>query len=416
MSYNEIRTDGFNAQNLPPSPNSPFVLNNDIFAVEYNPENGGVRLRPKRAFGSTNLTPVVWEDGEWTEKGERIVLPNLTSEQKTNWENTIKKSVENAVEDTNGVLPPYYEPQSSEIPTSNDVNVGIGTTVTTGEGTNDPSLYNPDGTQMGDGNVTSLQDQFKGLRKSDSILQRLSLKNLKYPVDADYGNSQDYIQINQFTYKAPNPSVLFPSRKDPISTDGNQLDFDNWESFGKGALSGRGGYSTNSSRLNYGQQARDTLLNGLSSQSPKEVPIGSVKLPMPNQLNDSNNVAWGEDQLNALTAAAATLASGGLQETIDFIRDASSGKLGNGFDIIAEIFKGAGDKGRSVANFLQQASKNPNAQLNARSVVGSSLLNLVGFGVSPEAILARGAGVVPNSNLQLLFNAPALRHLDLIGR
>ena len=39
MSYNEIRTDGFNAQNLPPSPNSPFVLNNDIFAVEYNPEN-----------------------------------------------------------------------------------------------------------------------------------------------------------------------------------------------------------------------------------------------------------------------------------------------------------------------------------------------------------------------------------------
>ena len=28
---------------------------------------------------------------------------------------------------------------------------------------------------------------------------------------------------------------------------------------------------------------------------------------------------------------------------------------------------------------------------------------------SPEAILARGAGVVPNSNLQLLFNAPTLR-------
>ena len=417
MSYNEIRTDGFNEQNLPPSPNSPLYLNNDIFAVEYNPENGGVRLRPKRAFGSTNLTPIVWEDGEWTEKGERIVLPNLSDAQKTDWENTIKKSVENAVEDTNGVLPSYYEPQLSNIPPSAgpidnpnyEGNVGVGTTVPTGFGTNDPTIYNSDGTQMGDGNVTSLQDQFKGLRKSDSILQKLSLKNLKYPVDADYGNSQDYIQINQFTYKAPNPSVLFPSRKDPISTDGNQLDFDDWESFGKGALSGRGGYSTNSSRLNYGQQAQSTLLNGLSSQSPKEVSIGSVKLPMPNQLNDSNNVAWGEDQLNALTAAAATLASGGLQETIDFIRDASSGKLGNGFDIITEIFKGAGDKGRSVANFLQQASKNPNAQLNARSVVGSSLLNLVGFGVSPEAILARGAGVVPNSNLQLLFNAPALR-------
>ena len=45
----------------------------------------------------------------------------------------------------------------------------------------------------------------------------------------------------------------------------------------------------------------------------------------------------------------------------------------------------------------------------ARSVVGSSLLNLAGFGLSPEAILARGAGVIPNANLELLFNAPALR-------
>ena len=413
MSYNEIRTDGFNEQNLPPSPNSPLYLNNDIYAVEYNPENGGVRLRPKRAFGSTTITPIVWEDGEWTEKGERIVLPNLSDAQKTNWENTIKKSVENAVEDTNGVLPSYYEPQLSNIPPSAgpidnpnyEGNVGVGTTVPTGFGTNDPTVYNSDGTQMGDGNVTSLQDQFKGLRKSDSILQRLSLKNLKYPVDADYGNSQDYIQINQFTYKAPNPSVLFP-RQGGVTSTYKGLDFDDPDSFEKGLLPGRGGGGL---IPGYGAQAQSTLLNGLSSQSPKEVPIGSVKLPMPNQLNDSNNVAWGEDQLNALTAAAATLASGGLQETIDFIRDASSGKLGNGFDIIAEIFKGAGDKGRSVANFLQQASKNPNAQLNARSVVGSSLLNLVGFGVSPEAILARGAGVVPNSNLQLLFNAPALR-------
>ena len=49
------------------------------------------------------------------------------------------------------------------------------------------------------------------------------------------------------------------------------------------------------------------------------------------------------------------------------------------------------------------------AELLGRSVVGSSILNLAGFGLSPEAILARGAGIIPNSNLQLLFNAPTLR-------
>jgi hypothetical protein len=32
-----------------------------------------------------------------------------------------------------------------------------------------------------------------------------------------------------------------------------------------------------------------------------------------------------------------------------------------------------------------------------------------GFDISPETILARGYGVVPNSNLELLFNGPTLR-------
>ena len=44
--------------------------------------------------------------------------------------------------------------------------------------------------------------------KVDHILQKLSLRNLKYPIDADFGNTQDYMQINQFTYK-PVKSKLF---------------------------------------------------------------------------------------------------------------------------------------------------------------------------------------------------------------
>ena len=62
-----------------------------------------------------------------------------------------------------------------------------------------------------------------------------------------------------------------------------------------------------------------------------------------------------------------------------------------------------------MLGFLDEAAANKNSNLLARSVVGSSLLNLAGFGLSPEAILARGAGVIPNANLELLFNAPALR-------
>ena len=60
--------------------------------------------------------------------------------------------------------------------------------------------------------IYDLQKEFQEIRQSDRTLQRLSLRNLKYPIDADYGNTQDYIEINQFTYKAVNPSVIFPQK------------------------------------------------------------------------------------------------------------------------------------------------------------------------------------------------------------
>ena len=255
-------------------------------------------------------------------------------------------------------------------------------------------------------------ENFKGIQRSDRVLQKLNLRNLKYPIDADYGNTQDYIQINQFTYKAVNPEVLFAPAAEDGGTDFSDalggLDFDDPDSFQQGALPGRGGITPLNSLQLSGRQAKSTLLNGLSMQSPKEEHIGLVKLPMPNQLSDSNNVAWGEDQLNAITAAAATIAAGGLDTGINFLQDIASGNKGFG-EAFSNILTGTGDSFQGIIQFLKDAQKSPNANLLARSTVGSSLLNLVGFGVSPEAILARGAGVVPNSNLQLLFNAPTLR-------
>ena len=247
-------------------------------------------------------------------------------------------------------------------------------------------------------------EDFKGIQRSDRVLQKLNLRNLKYPIDADYGNTQDYIQINQFTYKAVNPEVLFPADNAPVNPVGTyewNTDMD---------INAPSIYTPDpeTTLQKNARIAKSTLLNGLSMQSPKEEHIGLVKLPMPNQLSDSNNVAWGEDQLNAITAAAATIAAGGLDTGIKFLEDIASGDKGLG-DAFSSLLTGGKDAFGGIIQFLKDAKGSSNANLLARSTVGSSLLNLVGFGVSPEAILARGAGVVPNSNLQLLFNAPTLR-------
>ena len=218
-----------------------------------------------------------------------------------------------------------------------------------------------------------LEENYTGLHSTDSFLQRLSLKNLKYPIDADYGNTQDYNQINQFTYKSTSEEILFPTGENTV-----------FEQFGL------------------------TLTQGLKMGSQKEKHIGLVKLPMPNDLTDSNNVAWGEDQLNAITAAAATLTAGGVDSGIKFLEEIASGDKGL-LSAAGELLTGGKDAFGKIIAELKNAARGDDAQLLGRSVVGSGILNLAGFGLSPEAILARGAGIIPNSNLQLLFNAPTLR-------
>ena len=219
----------------------------------------------------------------------------------------------------------------------------------------------------------------------DAILSKLSLRGLKYPIDADYGNTQDYIQINQFKYRAPSKDIFFASDKEKDEKKTNFSDF----------------------------------LDGVPMGTPKEQAIGLVKLPMPNSLADSNNVVWGPDKLNALTAAVASGTLGVTNSFLaglnDIIQDANNKNIGElAQEAFEKIGTGAGKVKDQALKELQSASDqiaNQNSNLNtlARGVFGSTVLNALQFKVSPEALLSRGQGVIPNNNLALLFNSPTLR-------
>ena len=227
--------------------------------------------------------------------------------------------------------------------------------------------------------------------KVDKIIKKLSLRNLVYPVDADFGNTQDYMQIDQFTYRPPNQDLFFPKSDEIKTASGND----------PGTI----------------------FTEGVQTGSPKEEFLGLVKLPMPNSLADSNNVSWGADQLNALTAAVSSGVFGQVDKVNQLIRKAAEGganpvfgsqflgnvlqTTGEGFNLIRDAF---GQAGTETGTILQQL-KNPNSNISVlgAAVAGSALLNILQFGVSPETILARGQGVIPNNNLALLFNSPTLR-------
>ena len=77
------------------------------------------------------------------------------------------------------------------------------------------------------------------------------------------GESQDHLVISQYKYKPP--------RADDI-----------WGKTQPGVI----------------------ITQGIARNSPLDEFLGLVKMPMPNAIQDSNNVAWGEDTVNALEAAA----------------------------------------------------------------------------------------------------------------
>jgi len=233
--------------------------------------------------------------------------------------------------------------------------------------------------------IADLRENYK-TGKVDHIIQKLALRNLVYPIDADFGNTQDYIQINQFTYKPVNQNIFFADSNKEKREDGSGF-------FG-------------------------LLKNGVKNGSPKEKHLGLVKLPMPNQLQDSNNVAWGQDQLNAITAAVSSEVFGATGGAINLIQEILKGNKTFG-----DIVQSAKDGAKDLIGNLAQASTDAkgvvtstDAGLLGRSVIGSALLNIAQFGVTPETALARGAGVVPNSNMQLLFNAPTLREFTFNWR
>ena len=220
--------------------------------------------------------------------------------------------------------------------------------------------------------------------KVDSVIKKLSLRNLIYPIDADFGNTQDYMQINQFTYRAPNQKLFFAK--------------------------------SDEEKREFGSAPGQVLGEGLFNGSPKEKHLGLVKLPMPNSLADSNNVSWGADQLNALTAAIASGVMGQVGPGISDLSDlvTTGGGVGTKFqqlidlvrDRIGGTFRGIQDTAQDLADSAQGSN---NLAVLGSSVVGSALLNAFQFGITPETILARGQGVVPNNNLSLLFNSPTLR-------
>ena len=231
----------------------------------------------------------------------------------------------------------------------------------------------------GGGNPFDLQGNVAGITTQFGKLQFKRGDTFQYPKDAIYtrknANAQDHLTITKYSYKAPYGDTIFQ----------------------KGKLD-------------------EILKSGLTRGSALKEFLGIVILPMPNSISDSNNVSWADDSMNNLTAAATNSVASDLPGTT---ATAAVGAVGGLLTQFLANF-GSASSGASAltaakvyADIMGAALKSGNNGATIGGAAGASkLLSMAGFAVSPESILARGGGIVPNSNLELLFNSPTLREFS----
>ena len=215
----------------------------------------------------------------------------------------------------------------------------------------------------------------------------------RYPVDANYGDirGQDYVTIDQFIYQPPRRNQILGDR-------------------------GPGGINP-----------IENISQGTQRITPLKKFVAQVKLPMPNDITDSNAVAWGDDAMNGMSAAltsavmqnpaagiAGGIAGAVLSPTVGRLLTLGIAGVNNDGIVGPDGQQDASMGGRVQAALKMMAGSGGEAIVKTQ--MGAGILGMLGANVTPESLLARGFGVVPNSNLELLFNNITLRDFQFSWR
>ena len=358
-----------------------YKYNGKSYFLFYDKKTGDVQLI--RNNGLLTGPTVVFENGGFTEEGTEDSNLYTNGVSFENIQLDIIKDVKNAFDESGGtsdgnVKPGFVENKEGlikdddkvEDKSNNWANIDI-----------DVLNWTPD------------KDILKDFTNWTEILIKRLCDNgpLNYPQDAMYtdrisGFNQDHVRITQFTYRPPRADLFFP----------------------KADEDGLGGMT-------------EIISKGVQRGTPLQKYLGMVKLPMPTSVSDSNNVNWGSDTMNNLSAAMTMGVMNNLVGSAAGSAIGSQTPLGPTLGMLIGMLTQA--NGEDVLNAVTtgDTSLMTNAVEKGKEIIGgpggallgstltSKVLASAGINVSPEAILARSQGVIPNANMELLFQSPALR-------
>ena len=204
-------------------------------------------------------------------------------------------------------------------------------------------------------------------------------------------------RINRYSQKQRGGVLRYPLEALTEHTDYLQIDIEKYVPIGNSYISApgddnryvRGNFQTNrAGRRSSRKLSTKPLINA-----------GTILLPIPANLQDTNNVRYDTSSLNGLAAAgvgAVTEAIGGNQNAATSISGAID-NIGSGISQFKDKVKvGVGNEAVATDIINKQ--------------IAASAVNIFGANVTVNQLLARGNGEIINPNMELLFGGPTLRN------
>ena len=235
------------------------------------------------------------------------------------------------------------------------------------------------------GEVENKQNDDEAVSDPQRSKEKKFVGVFQYPANAHYSSkdkpAQDHMKIDMFQYKAPQKEYL----KGIKFFDDKNADAASAEKLTK-----------KEQQAENNAQFSKIVTKNLQRGSNIKKYLGTVKMPIPNQLSTANGVSWGEGRANAFEAASFLGAFGGIRSLVEGSKNVGgliSDAAGTVKNLVGDF---AGGKAGDANTLLASAA--------ARAALASININ-----TDPNQFITRATGKAVNPNLELLFAGPKLR-------
>ena len=216
------------------------------------------------------------------------------------------------------------------------------------------------------------------------------------------------LAIGRYAQKRRGGVLRYPLEAMTEHTDYLQIDIERYEPIGNNYVNAPGDDNRYVTGNNFTNRAGKRSAQGLTTKPL--INDGTILLPIPSNLQDTNNVQYDSSNLNGLQGIGAEVVGNVLKNSdraLDALDSTKRAKLiedvGNGLkDIQKDVIAGAGSA-QAATNILNQQ-------------IAAAGLSLFGGNVTANQLLQRANGELINPHMELLFGGPTIRNFRFAFR